>query len=798
MIKLSLKLLFGNRKKNMITALGIACSVMLMFSLMQMGNCIKYSFKGLVENIVNSDFTVHNLSRENVESIEKNIIEEKKVNAYLKRMLVGEVYNNMETSQLIGIEGGCNKFLGSYLIKGELPQKLYEICLYDDYIESLDKKYSVGDDIYISVLDMNGREHNIKFSISGVLNSVYNSTDSNELYITYKTAIDICSRVNFNLSEDISFELIVDHNKYDVDENIKLINEIRNLFDNPDKFYANHIVNNEAKETLFTDKGVYYGLSYGIMSLSILVLVCSIVFIFNIVYVNYIDRIKQYGIMRCIGMNNFQLMQILFNEVMICNIIGLLIGLILGNVLNSFIGEKILFNIMLDDYRIPFEIQQYAKDYIVVSILSLLATLIAYLIVAIKIKKISPIKTLNYNENTVIKGKHRSKIDINRYGLLFSMAKTNIMRNKVKTCTLGISLILSSILVLLLFNIGISIDYEYGTGKEQIADIEVNSNFMEWEYFENRDITELISSNMIEAIYRIRFERGYINKDKVNSARLVIYDNDLFEKLISMNKNLKKLDFKNNDVAVAYVPENMEYDNKYMDFYATDELLTMYKSAKEKYTICIEGKVDDKSLLSDYLVNLDQEMYVIINENLAERLYNDDFSYTTLLIKAKDNCKIKASDIKKYINKNVNYSVVKRRMSDTYRQIISIMSLAAYILLTTFFVSMFIIYFNIKSNNIIRCREYGIMRALGITYCDLIKLVSYENGLIASVSSLIAYPMSIFISYVMLENLGLQIKMKLIYIDVIVLLFIILICILISRRAMKNSEKKIIEMIYEE
>lgn len=180
------------------------------------------------------------------------------------------------------------------------------------------------------------------------------------------------------------------------------------------------------------------------IGIGILVILFSVIVIYNIFYVGIVQKVQEYGKLRAIGTTKKQLKGIILREGMILALFSIPLGLILG-----YLGSEIVFkfmNSLVSDAMEGAEIIPISLfNPLLLFLVAILSTFTVFLGLRKPMKmaaKISPVEAMRYQET--IKGKKTRK---GYYELsVFRLMISNLSRNKKRTimtiCTMGLSCIL--------------------------------------------------------------------------------------------------------------------------------------------------------------------------------------------------------------------------------------------------------------------------------------------------------------------------------------------------------------------
>lgn len=92
MFKIALRYVIREKIRTVVSVLGIAVSVMLMFSLVQMGDCIRHQFSEMVTSGMKRDFTIYGVTYGQIQQAEELLLEKGVKDNYLLTMKAGIWY----------------------------------------------------------------------------------------------------------------------------------------------------------------------------------------------------------------------------------------------------------------------------------------------------------------------------------------------------------------------------------------------------------------------------------------------------------------------------------------------------------------------------------------------------------------------------------------------------------------------------------------------------------------------------------------------------------------------------------
>ncbi len=183
-----------------------------------------------------------------------------------------------------------------------------------------------------------------------------------------------------------------------------------------------------------------------VIVLSLIMIGCAIV-IYNSFAISVMERKKQFGLFASIGATKRQLKKTVFFEAFIVSLIGIPIG-VLSGILGIAIVIAITNHLLPNIFAVPFKLSLYPL-FILIPILYMIATILlsAYL-PARQASKISPIEAIRLSDDIKLtKRKIRRHPLISKlFGIEGDIARKNMLRNKKKYRITILSLVVSIVL----------------------------------------------------------------------------------------------------------------------------------------------------------------------------------------------------------------------------------------------------------------------------------------------------------------------------------------------------------------
>ncbi len=487
--KFTLKSLSKNKKRTIVTIIGVALSAALICAVAGMLMSFK---KTLIDTTIESRGNFH-IRFENVPNEELKYIENNQnVKNYFYSRSLG--YSYLENSQnenkpylyLLGLDDYAIENSGLKLIDGRMPENENEIVLSEHIMSNGRVEFKLGDTITLNVgkrVTQDGYELD--------QSNPYNVLDISETYINNETGeepddegidekiidtkqkeykiVGFIQRPNYDTIEPFSapgYTIITRLTKEQIlqgkNANISVCLKNpgnRTEVENFEKSIINTIKEDTGKEIEIdrnTDLLRYEGnLSdtslatlYAIVGIVIAIIVVSSVFVIrNSFSISVSEKTKQYGMMSSIGATSKQIRKSVLFEALFIGIIGIPLGIILGIIATAVLVWLLNFlmkGLLTDEgslmvYALP------AEAILITVIMSGITIFLSAIIPAIRASRITPIEAIRESKDIKIKAKKvkTKKITKKIFGIGGVIAAKNLKRSRKKYRTTVISLVVS-------------------------------------------------------------------------------------------------------------------------------------------------------------------------------------------------------------------------------------------------------------------------------------------------------------------------------------------------------------------
>lgn len=786
-MKIIIRYLLRNKKRTSKTILCIAFSVMLMFSLMQMGDVLLKEFHDLALNGLHRDISITRITLPEIEKIQK--IADKQAVAQMYTIWVGDVdlEQKAKAGRILGLEGDLEYFKDCEMIDGRKPEEAGEIIVSQSLMESQPDYYKPGNRVELSICDEKNGNHKETFTVCGVFSNIKDEGDM--IFTSVVTADQL--RKQWGLSEvsDSNAAAVTMHKEeYKADKAADFLYEIREVLypeESEEKtyFFKDRVLWNEQKSALYEEEGTFTSVSRTLKLLTVIIAAGMMIYIYGVFHINVFQKIRYLGIMRCLGGDKKALAGNIFGESMLISHAGILLGILGGNVLNQFVADKVLNALMKVDYSV--QLRQMWITYAEVYLVALLPILMATLKVWLGVIKISPVQAMNFEENSKIRKPSHEKKQTKQKNIVGYLAGRNIWRNRSQSVTVIAVVSVTLTLLLIIANTFSVVDFTPQKGRRDFCRYELIFDYGTEDYFRDQDVAGLKELDGVEEVYS-QFIAREVKLQSERDSLLVVYSDALWEKLLKYNPELKNLDYENKPVSVAYSSD---------EFDLAPSVTLEGSGQEEKIQMPVTQKcVGTQSLLGELTEN-DDTIKVILNEKMAEEMGIGTGQYSSMSLET--NSQFDNEHFEEFIKENLKNALIVplNEESSDENQLLAIIFLASYICIAFFVFVFSMIESMIEFNMINRRNEYGIMRALGMNRRIYEKLICLESISLGFYAVVIAVIVSLFANYYFTSQIFQQAEFSIPAYIVTVVMLMLLILGKSYRTVHKNMNTSIVAMI---
>lgn len=795
-----------NKKRNIVTVIGIILSVALITALSSLVVSFKESIINL-EKHINGDF---HYSFDGVQSNDLSIFENNRsIENFYKVGTLGYAKINTENeykpyAYVITMDKNDFNSVGIELTDGELPKNNNEIIIPRHLRNNGKVDLKVGDTITLEV----GSRMSEGYALgqNNPYEETNNETIENTVSVTYKvvgiferpsTALEPFSSPGYtfittNASGVKNYTVFARYtreglkNEYKVTAGILGVNE-KVLKKNIQEFNYKEVNEKEqGKSKFYFDINRYLIMletnAYGDSSMkallvlstivTVIIIVTSVYCIKNSFNISITEKTKEYGILKSVGATTSQIKKSVYYEAFLLGCVGIPIG-ILSGVLASFILIHVV-NFFIRSMFVGNEYLIFKISYlsIVISIILSIITIFMSSKKGAKIaSKTSPMVLIRGNNDILVNSKKlKTPKYINKlFGIGGVVSYKNIKRNKKKYRTTIVSIVMSvSVYIALSYFVNTAFDvvkmakgsYTYNlvyTSYTKDYNLNYNNvlNFSKHDTVKKYSVvrTSIITGNF-KASKDFKKYNAYMSEEKpiLNSVTFISVGKEEYLRYISklgLNYNSVK------DKGIL-IDNNIGYDTK-------KKLEVSYNMTDNKkgdiinFTSMKEDKTFDMELASVTNIrpfgyeNNYGSLVMVISDEYMERL--DKLESVSLYVESKDPDKLQ-SDIDKmckdtegcYVN-NVDASV--KQMKSIYT-VIAIFLYGFIIVISLIGITN--IFNTITTNMTLRKREFATLKSIGMTSNEFNRMIFLESFFYIFKSLLIGIPIGVLLSYLIFKG----------------------------------------------
>lgn len=531
---------------------------------------------------------------------------------------------------------------------------------------------------------------------------------------------------------------------------------------------------------------------YALAAIVLIIMGCTSAVIYNTFHISVLERISQFGMLRCIGATPAQIRKIVFKEATVLSLVAIPIGLFTGTIL-----MKVLF------YNISLLTLGFLNDmHMIISVpillaaagLGLLVVFVSALGPAKLASSISPLEALKTSGSTVVEQgdvKRLSFAGSKWLGFEGRFASRNIRRNRKRFRITAFSMIISIVMYIVFSGLvstlsttstpGINYSYslEYQGINKRIPNSVYNKlaalNGVDQAYpFYNHQLEAIIPKDKInpdyyqqqKGMYTVEQENGY----RMGNNFLMSYGvnglQELRPKLTSGSINASQMNDENGVIVIQKISMITEQGTQMIidqtRFKAGDKIRVRSMDDKPSYkTVTVVGIADQGPLSDKYSESAIIQM--ITTPKVIENITGDN-TYDRIFIQANpgtDKGEI-VDYFKSLIQKDAGYSYQNRveEMKQARNDAMTL-NIFLYGFIGVISAIAFLNILNTVSTNLIlRTKEFAVLKAIGMTQKEIRKMVLLEGlfyGVFAAVyGSLLGTGLSYGVSYLMRNALSID------------------------------------------
>ena len=659
------------------------------------------------------------------------------------------------------------------LVQGKFPTNKNEIAIDDLALKKLGHEQKLNQTIEIEYEDYASGEVVIKdFIVTGI-------TKSSETAQVKKSYSIIVSNDYMNSTRDMSKENFnvfftlknVDNMSYDDMELI--IDEIGENF-GIKKVYTS--VNENYINLSKPDPSVITS----IVVICLVIILSSILVIYNIFYLSIITKVQEFGKLRAIGTTKKQIKKIILREGMYLSTIAIPIGLVAG----YFISEGIAKYLLLSDVS--------ASKWLIALVIGIISITTVYisLIKPMKIaSKVSIVEAVKYNGESTTKKKTRKGYD---YINVSRLTKANLSSNKKRTYVTLLSLTLSGILFIVVSCALSSMDAEKMAKLHSSHDIGIR--------LDNYTFGDKTSPNTELNILQ---KKNLLSDEFINELKEINGVKDVEVTSNMIKAEILNLEMEEDFYDIVGIDESAENDLEDMELYLQDgnidleklksgeEMILNFSMYADMYDIKVGDTLSFKLYDGDDIIEKDFKIQAItdgpgvfvIHNDIMDKLVKTNTRHSVGLTVEKNYY----NEIKSYVeslvksNENLDGSYIDVEIASS-ELVIKVTKVMGYSLVVLIGLIGFINLINSMITSIItRKKELGILQAIGLTNKQLVQMLNKEAMFYTSFMLIGSLTIGNVIGYIAVQAMRKTGMSYAIYVRPIKQMIIMVVCVVVAQ-----------------
>ncbi len=559
-------------------------------------------------------------------------------------------------------------------------------------------------------------------------------------------------------------------------------------------------------------------LGYAVVVVLIIIIFTSIFCIKNSFDISITEKTKQYGMLRSIGATKKQIRKNVLYEASILGIIGIPLGLFFG-----ILAAYIL--VIVCNYFIGSALAEGLKLYFSFSLISIILSIFLGIITvyfsafksAKKASKVSLIDSIRNSANIKIKPKKlkSSKIVKKWFGIGGDISYKNLKRNKKKYRTTVVSIIVSvAVFIALSTFMDLAfksiksdlISYDYNISM-QVADKALHNKALETVNLDGVKNYSVIKSNSL-IIDKPKFSQNYLKISKENKLET---DNNIF--LVTVSEKEYQSFIKSLNLDYDQVKDKgILFDTINLNYYSIKN-----KKNKEYYTRkydyqkgdLIEGKIEDtetkfsieiaKVVDKEPFIGDELENIIIVSNNLFEKYASSE--RIEIYYDAKDASKLQddIDDIMKDVEYYVNNIEENAKIMNNLFTLIGIFLYGFIIVISLIGITN--IFNTITTSMELRKQEFAMLKSIGMTKAEFNKMIRLESIFMGVKSLLFGITIGSILSYLLYKILvvpGKVFSFPILAISISIIVVFLLITVIMKYSISKINKQNTIETIRNE
>lgn len=733
------------------------------------------------------------------------------------------------------------------LVEGRMPQNENEIVISEHIKDIAEVEYNIGDTLSLDVskrTDLSG-----EYELDQSNAYVEGEEKLESMYTKEYKVVGIIERPNYDIENPASpgYTIVTYLNDNNATQNLNIYvllseyglknqEEFVSQITGIDKNILTKLENNEQldEKELEEYNNIKYSYSKNegllryenfevsdstmstVLSLAVVVIVIiivtSIFCIRNSFAISITEKMRQYGMLASVGATPKQIKKNVLYEAMILALIAIPIGILCG-LFADFILLKVIGTLLADalnNLKFIFSISWLSLVFVI--LLAIITIYLSAISSARRASKISPIEAIRGNNDIKINPKkiRSSKIVEKLFGIGGKIADKNLKRNKKKYRTTVISIVVSVSIF-----IAMSSFIDYAMNASSVYYNNTSYNLYVRDGVED-SYKEIAKFSGVEEYSIVRLSNFYVDTNTIKGNEDLRGGDESSQIPISIialgdeeyRRYVKELGLNYNDAKdkAILIDDYTQYvvDEENKGKYIMKRVYTYEKGDT------ILGSFEDEGVKDTYLeiaaIGTTRPMglenitssygYLVISDDFYNRNVKDTYAQE-LYIKCDDSNKLEGQ-IRQEYDDLIVYNLDEQMQQEQSVYLVIQIFLYGFITVISL-IGITNIFNTITTNMNLRSREFAMLKSIGMTNKEFNKMIRLESILYGLKSLLIGIPIGIILSYLVYKAVSGGIEMEFILpinSIIISIVVVMLLIIFIMRYSLsKINKQNIIETI---
>lgn len=650
-----------------------------------------------------------------------------------------------------------------------------------DYGWSLDEKFRFEAQKEFTVVGIMKTGSNLNGSSTFILPAITfkanPSFDQNQKYFIYAKMKEM------NHIKDKTEAILSSLQVTDAEQSSAVELNRNNYIDNVRVEYNNTLLKLYGESTY---EGVNQSLIWATSAVILLIMICTIAVIYNTFHISVLERISQFGVLRCIGATPVQIRNIVLKEATILSLFGIPIGILTGTLLMKalFYNISLLSLGFFNDMKMVISIPVI----LVAGLLGLVSVYLSALGPARQASRVSPLDAIKNAGSTKMEHitkykKSKSKLGLKTLGIESEFARRNLKRNQKRFRITIFSMVISILLFIVLCDVvnilkeslqvsgakySYSLSYNRTSGHidEGIYNKITSLDSVEKAYkFYNSQVAAIIPQNKINPNYRklnkedfnVTEQNGYRTSNNFIQSYGYNGLDDFKDKLTSGTINKEKMDAENGVIVIQKInvitDEGKQIIINQTNFKVGDKIQIRsmegnHRDPPNYHTVTVVG-VADHDLLSDQYISSVVRGFITTPKVYNKVIGADSYKRIFILADPEKASEQITSYLQSVVDKDAGYSYNDRvtelteAKNDTITTAIFLYGFMGVIILIAFLN----ILNTVSTNLILRTKEFAVLKSIGMTQTQMTKMIFLEGILYGVIAAIYGSIVGTAISY---------------------------------------------------